>query len=86
MRQRGNKNLSFPPAFRDLSEKLLVKYSQLYKLAVLPFSVNKMNTQETKLQPFQHHTFYVSVTKQCSDWLVFLTVLSEQPIRTLFGK
>ena len=32
MRQRGNKNLSFPPAFRDLSEKLLVKYSQLYKL------------------------------------------------------
>ena len=31
MRQRGNKNLSFPPAFRDLSEKLLVKYSQLYK-------------------------------------------------------
>ena len=53
---------------------------------LLPFSVNKMNTQETKLQPFQQHTFYVSVTKQCSDWLVFLTVLSEQPIRTLFGK
>ena len=33
MRQRGNKNLSFPPAFRDLSEKLLVKYSQLLTIA-----------------------------------------------------
>ena len=40
-------------------------------LQVVPFSVNKMNTQETKLQPFQHHTFYDSVTKQFSDWLVF---------------
>ena len=39
MRQRGNKNLSFPPAFRDLSEKLLVKYSQLLTIANIPNAV-----------------------------------------------
>ena len=40
MQQRGNKNVSFPPAFRDLSEKLLVKYSQLYKLGHIGIKTN----------------------------------------------